>query len=85
MSEKPGAAADLVMRIKYAFDVADGIVDPERGKSSLAAIQTLRPLGAFVRPSERFESLSPMHKALVQADLTAPNRKETLKLAKFEA
>jgi hypothetical protein len=85
MSEKPGAAADLVMRLKYAFEVADGLVDPEQGKNSLAAIKTLRPLGAFVRQSERFDALSPMHKALVQADLTAPNRKETLKQAKFEA
>lgn len=84
MSEKPGAAADLIMRIKYAFDVADGVVDPEAGKNSLSAMKTLRPI-PFVRQSERFDALSPMHQVLVQADLTAPNRKEALKQAKFES
>ena len=80
MTEQPGAVADIIMKMKSAFEIEDGIVKVK--KNDLTAIRTLRPQ-RFVRESETFNNYSSEQKSLVVKGIDQKGANIEMLLSKY--
>lgn len=80
MTEMPGAAAEIIMQMKYAFEVADGIRKVK--KNDLTAIRTLRPQ-EFTRDVDVFNKHDSQQKTLLLRTLDERDSKREILLSKY--
>lgn len=81
MSEQPGAAADVIMRLKAVFEVQDGLVKVKL--NNLNAIRTNRP-HEFKRESDVFRNKSSAEKTLLLADTHERDAKMSMLLSGYQ-
>jgi hypothetical protein len=82
MSEQPGAIAEIIMKMKSAFEIEDGVVKVK--KNDLTAIRTLRPQ-QFVRESETFNNYTAEQKSLVVKGIDKRDANIEMLLSRYTA